>query len=85
MGRAPGAITRHGRWQYLLLAAGLFLFALLVYAADPRVVLRTFTHLGWLTPLLALPYFTSEVPELVEQYAKAFEKVWAHRGEVGKG
>ena len=59
MGRAPGAITRHGRWQYLLLAAGLFLFALLVYAADPRVVLRTFTHLGWLTPLLALPYFTS--------------------------
>ena len=41
------------------LAAGLFLFALLVYAADPRVVLRTFTHLGWLTPLLALPYFTS--------------------------
>lgn len=26
-----------------------------------------------------LPYFTSQVPELVDQYAKAFEKVWAHR------
>lgn len=59
MGRAPGVITRHGRWQYLLLAAGLFLFTLLVYAADPRVVLRTLAHLGWLTPLLALPYLTS--------------------------
>jgi perosamine synthetase len=28
---------------------------------------------------IALPYFTEEVPELVEQYVKAFEKVWAHR------
>jgi len=26
-----------------------------------------------------LPYFTKPVPELVEQYVKAFEKVWAHR------
>jgi dTDP-4-amino-4,6-dideoxygalactose transaminase len=31
---------------------------------------------------LSLPYFTSEVPELVEQYAQAFEKVWAHRKEL---
>ncbi len=31
---------------------------------------------------LPLPYFTSEVPELVEQYVKAFEKVWAHRREL---
>ncbi|MEN6405471.1 MAG: aminotransferase class I/II-fold pyridoxal phosphate-dependent enzyme [Thermoguttaceae bacterium] len=31
---------------------------------------------------IALPYFTSEHPELVEQYAKAFEKVWAHRKEL---
>jgi perosamine synthetase len=29
-----------------------------------------------------LPYFTSEQPELVEQYARAFEKVWAHRKEL---
>ena len=34
---------------------------------------------------IALPMFTSEVPELVDQYAKAFEKVWAHRKELGKG
>ncbi|NUQ62507.1 MAG: DegT/DnrJ/EryC1/StrS aminotransferase family protein [Pirellulales bacterium] len=31
---------------------------------------------------IALPYFTSDVPELVDQYAKAFEKVWAHRKEL---
>lgn len=31
---------------------------------------------------IALPYFTSEAPELVEQYVKAFEKVWAHRTEL---
>jgi dTDP-4-amino-4,6-dideoxygalactose transaminase len=28
---------------------------------------------------IQLPFFTSEAPELIEQYAKAFEKVWAHR------
>ncbi len=28
---------------------------------------------------IALPYFTKDVPEMVEQYIKAFEKVWAHR------
>ena len=33
---------------------------------------------------LSLPVFTSEVPEVVDQYAKAFEKVWAHRKELGK-
>ncbi|NLY01923.1 MAG: aminotransferase class I/II-fold pyridoxal phosphate-dependent enzyme [Rhodopirellula sp.] len=31
---------------------------------------------------IGLPYFTTEVPELVDQYAKAFEKVWAHRKEI---
>jgi len=31
---------------------------------------------------LALPYFTTDAPELVEQYVKAFEKVWAHRKEL---
>jgi len=34
---------------------------------------------------ISLPLFTSEVPELVDQYAKAFEKVWAHREELGRG
>jgi len=31
---------------------------------------------------IGLPLFTAEVPELVEQYAVAFEKVWAHRKEL---
>jgi len=33
---------------------------------------------------MGLPYFTSQVPELCDQYVKAFEKVWAHRKELGK-
>jgi perosamine synthetase len=32
---------------------------------------------------VSLPYFTTDVPELVDQYAKAFEKVWAHRRSIG--
>ncbi|HOC73401.1 MAG TPA: aminotransferase class I/II-fold pyridoxal phosphate-dependent enzyme [Candidatus Hydrogenedentes bacterium] len=31
---------------------------------------------------IALPYFTREMPELVDQYITAFEKVWAHRKEL---
>jgi len=31
---------------------------------------------------IALPYFTEDAPELVEQYVKAFEKVWAHRKDL---
>jgi dTDP-4-amino-4,6-dideoxygalactose transaminase len=33
---------------------------------------------------ISLPYFTKEMPELTEQYIKAFEKVWEHRKELGK-
>jgi dTDP-4-amino-4,6-dideoxygalactose transaminase len=33
---------------------------------------------------VSLPYFTSEAPELVEQYAQAFEKVWAHRKQLAE-
>ena len=33
---------------------------------------------------IAMRPFTKAVPELVDQYAKAFEKVWAHRAELGK-
>ncbi len=33
---------------------------------------------------LPLPCFTSEAPELCDQYVKAFEKVWAHREEIAK-
>ena len=32
--------------------------------------------------MIGLPYFTSAVPELVEQYALAFEKVWANRKKL---
>ncbi|HOD51795.1 MAG TPA: DegT/DnrJ/EryC1/StrS family aminotransferase [Candidatus Hydrogenedentes bacterium] len=31
-----------------------------------------------------LPYWTSDQPELIDQYVAAFEKVWAHRDELGK-
>jgi perosamine synthetase len=33
---------------------------------------------------ISLPFFTKEMPELNEQYIKAFEKVWAHRKELAK-
>lgn len=33
---------------------------------------------------ISLPRFTKPVPELIDQYVKAFEKVWAHRAELGK-
>jgi dTDP-4-amino-4,6-dideoxygalactose transaminase len=32
---------------------------------------------------IALPRFTADVPELAAQYVKAFEKVWAHRRQLG--
>jgi dTDP-4-amino-4,6-dideoxygalactose transaminase len=31
---------------------------------------------------ISLPFFTKNVPELIDQYAQAFEKVWAHRKEL---
>lgn len=31
---------------------------------------------------IQVAYFTSDQPELVQQYGDAFEKVWAHRGEL---
>ena len=31
---------------------------------------------------IQLPYFPVEAPELVDQYVKAFEKVWAHRKSI---
>ena len=32
-----------------------------------------------------LPILHAEAPELIEQYATAFEKVWAHRSAIAKG
>jgi len=31
---------------------------------------------------IRMPYFTSDQPELIEQYVAAFEKVWAHRDSL---
>ena len=31
-----------------------------------------------------LPFFYEETPELMDQYVKAFEKIWAHRAELAK-
>jgi glycosyltransferase 2 family protein len=50
---------RGARWQLLLLSVGLGLFGLLIYAAGPTGVLQTFGYLGWLTPVVVLPYLTS--------------------------
>ena len=33
---------------------------------------------------LHLPLFYEDAPELEEQYVKAFEKVWARKGDVAK-
>ena len=55
------ALVRGARWQLLLLIVGLGLFGLLIYAAGPAGVFRTFRHLGWLTPLVVLPYLASYV------------------------
>ncbi len=33
---------------------------------------------------ISLPRFTNPVPDLIDQYVTAFEKVWAHRAELGK-
>jgi dTDP-4-amino-4,6-dideoxygalactose transaminase len=33
---------------------------------------------------LRLPLFTESAPDLIDQYAKAFEKIWAHRDGLGK-
>ncbi|HOB73977.1 MAG TPA: DegT/DnrJ/EryC1/StrS family aminotransferase [Phycisphaerae bacterium] len=34
--------------------------------------------------LIKLPHLTREAPELVDQWVRAFEKVWAHRKQIGK-
>jgi len=33
---------------------------------------------------MSMPCFTKPVPELIDQYVRAFEKVWAHREKLGK-
>jgi putative membrane protein len=47
------------RWQFVFLVLGLALFALLVYGVGLGAVLRAFHRLGWLTPLIVLPYISA--------------------------
>jgi putative membrane protein len=50
---------RTAGWQGLFLILGLLVFAGLIYGVGLRAVLDVLEHLGWLTPLFVLPYFTS--------------------------
>jgi putative membrane protein len=52
---------RIGRWHQVFLLLGLVLFAGLVYAAGPAEILRVLRGLGWLTPVIALPYLFTYV------------------------
>ena len=54
---APGRRTM--LWQVLFLALGLFVFAGVIHGVGLRAILDVLAHLGWLTPLIVLPYFTS--------------------------
>lgn len=46
-------------WQALFLVLGLLVFAGLIYGVGLWAILDVLKHLGWLTPLIVLPYFTS--------------------------
>jgi len=52
-------LRRKAAWQVVLLALGLLLFAGLIYRVGLRAVLEALQRLGWLTPLVVIPYFTS--------------------------
>ncbi len=52
--------TRHtAAWQVLLLALGLLLFAGLVYGVGITAVRDVLQRLGWLTPVIVIPYIAS--------------------------
>lgn len=54
----PQPVTR---WQFVCLALGLLLFIGLMYGIGLGEVLRTFRRLGWLTPLIVIPYFSAYI------------------------
>ncbi len=56
--RSAGA-RRRVIWQSLYLGLGLLLFAGLIYGVGLAAVGSTLRRLGWLTPLIAIPYFAS--------------------------
>ena len=46
-------------WQAPFLVLGLLVFAGLIYEVGLSAILDVLEHLGWLTPLIVLPYLTS--------------------------
>lgn len=59
MGNADLKPWRTVRWQGFFLAMGLLLFAGLIYGVGISAILQVLRRLGWLTPLIAIPYFSS--------------------------
>lgn len=55
--RAGG--RRTAAWQAVCLSLGLLAFAGLIYGVGPRAILNVLERLGWLTPLIVIPYFAS--------------------------
>ncbi|MBI4572322.1 MAG: flippase-like domain-containing protein [candidate division NC10 bacterium] len=56
----PGAGARpRAIWQALCLGLGLLLFAGLIYGVGLAAVASALRRLGWLTPLIAIPYLAS--------------------------
>jgi glycosyltransferase 2 family protein len=49
------------RWQLACLAIGLLLFAVLIQGVGLGAILRAIQRLGWLTPLIAIPYFSAYI------------------------
>ena len=52
-------VRRTAVWQAVFLVLGLLLFAALIYGVGLTAVLEALQRLGWLTPLILIPYFTS--------------------------
>lgn len=61
-GRLPGPQPA-SRWQLACLALGLLLFAALIHGVGLGVILRTIQRLGWLTPLIVIPYFSAYIAD----------------------
>ncbi len=52
-------------WQAVFLVLGLLVFAGLLYGVGLLAILDVLEHLGWLTPLIVLPYVTSYLADSI--------------------
>ena len=59
MATTHAGARRAAPWQALFLVLGLLVFAGLIYGVGLWAILDVLEPLGWLTPLIVLPYFTS--------------------------